>query len=424
VRIAFVLPLLLLCQIYARADVVVTRLDATKPERGISLVADDKRVSVQTADGKIVEGPVEEVIEARFVPAPKFRAARAAPFEVRLLDGSRLRGNILETKPDFLRIRSLTLAPGNKWLLVPIEEIIEIRRVAGARIPGASKLVRIRDQDAAYRLDGSRVSGTVHAFAKKGVRMDRGDLGERLIPYSDLAALFIDNDIPAQADGVQAIARFADESAIVLPLGFRIARGELTGKTASGIVIRTKTDQLVSLGYRGGRFDHLSDIAPHRTERKPFFPLPELPAREVMLDFVCPVRRDRSPDNHPIRLQGRRYDKGIGVRPDTTLTWKLDGTYKRFRATCGIDDEVLGSQYGKGAGTGSVIFRVLLDGKEAWNSGIVNGGKAPKHIELKLGTAREISLQVSVVPGTLLPEGRTDSTELDNAVWARPLLIR
>lgn len=408
----------------ALGDVVVTRLDREEPERGISLVVDLKRLSIQTADGKVVDGPIEEVIEARFVPAPVLQAAKASPFEVRLLDGSRIRGTILETKPDFLRIQSPTLSPGNKWLLISIEEIVEVRRVAGARIPGAAKLVRIRDQDAAYRLDGSRVSGTVSAFAKKGVRMDRGDLGERLIPYSDLAALFVDNDVPDRPSGIHATARFADESSVVLPLGFRIARGEISGKTASGIAIRAKTNQLVSLGYRGGRFDHLSDLATQSIERKPFFPLPELPARKVMLDFVCPVRLDRSPDNNPIRLHGRRFEKGIGVRPETTISWKLDGTYKRFRTTCGIDDEVLGAEYGRGAGTGSVVFRVLLDDKEVWNSGIVSGGKAPKHVELKLGTARKLSLQVRVVPSDLLPDGRTDSTELDNAVWAQPLLIR
>ena len=90
----------------------------------------------------------------------------------------------------------------------------------------------------------------------------------------------------------------------------------------------------------------------------------------------------------------------------------------------GAQGEVLGPEYGRGAGSGSVVFRVELDGKEVWNSGVVEGGKPPKPVALNLGNARTLTLRVTVVPAGEMPAGRTDSTELDNAVWARPLLIR
>jgi hypothetical protein len=254
--------------------------------------------------------------------------------------------------------------------------------------------------------------------------MDRGDLGARTITYVDLAALFVDNSAGKPPAGLLAIARLNDGSSFVLPAGYRIARGELSGKTPSGVVVRAPASNLVALGFRGGRFEHLSDKAPSKVERKPFFPLPKGPARDVMLDFVCPVRMDTSPDGRGITLQGQRYFKGIGVRPETALSWKLDGAFRKFTALCGIDDEVLGPEYGRGAGSGSVVFRVELDGKEVWNSGVVEGGKAPKRCAIDLGNARKLTLRVTLVPDTLVPEGRSDSTELDNAVWARPLLIR
>ncbi|MHC4940909.1 MAG: NPCBM/NEW2 domain-containing protein [Planctomycetota bacterium] len=408
----------------AGADIVVTRLEEKKAVRGISLAADAKRLSLQTTDGKVVEVPVDQVIEAVSVPAPAAPPESKRPFEVTLVDGSVIRGTLGAAKPDHLRIVCVGLGSGAQTLEISIEEVLSVRRVAGAKVPGASRLVQVRDQDAAYRLDGSRVTGTVETFEEEGVRLDRGELGARTVPYTDLAALFIDNIPGDPPSGLLAVARLHDGSSFVLPSGFRIARGQLSGKTPSGVPVRAPAGHLVSLGFRGGQFEHLSDRTPSAVERKPFFPLPEGPAREVMLDFVCPVRLDRSPDGRPITLQGRRHYKGIGVRPETALSWKIGKGFRRFTALCGIDDEVLGPEYGRGAGPGSVIFRVELDGKEVWNSGVVEGGKAPKPVAIDLGSARTLTLRVTVVPADKMPEGRTDSTELDNAVWARPLLIR
>jgi len=215
-----------------------------------------------------------------------------------------------------------------------------------------------------------------------------------------------------------------DGSAFVLQKDFRIAKGAIAGKTPSGLEIQAPTQQLVALGFRGGQFEHLSDREPLRVERKPFFPVPEGPASGVMLDFVCPVRIDRSPDNRPITLNGQRFFRGIGVRPTTTLEWKLDGTFRRFEALCGIDDEVMGPGYGRGGGTGSVVFVVEVDGKEAWRSTVARGGEKPQPVAVSLEGARKLALKVIVVPAGELPDDRTDSTELDNAVWARPLLVR
>ena len=64
-------------------------------------------------------------------------------------------------------------------------------------------------------------------------------------------------------------------------------------------------------------------------------------------------------------------------------------------------------------------------GRKNWLfAGSMRGGKAASRLSLALGKARTLTLRVIVVPKANMPEGREDSTELDNAVWARPLLIR
>ena len=411
------------------ADVVVTRLDAEKTVRGISLSIEGGQLSVQTADGKVEKISAAEVVEAVALPAPSPPIASKRPFEVVLLDGSRIRGILLAAPADHLRVQCASLAPGHNVLVLPIEELLQVRRVAGATIPGASRLVRVPDNDAAYRLDGSKITGTIESFGESGATMDRGDLGARTIAYDDLAALYVDNSAGAPQSGLLAVARMNDGSTLVLQPGFSITKGVLTGKTPAGIAIQAPASKLVALGFRGGRFEHLSDRTPQRIERTPFFPLPEGAAKGVMLDFVCPVRMDRSPDDRAITLAGRGYFKGIGVRPTTALTWdlmsgELKGEFTRFEALCGIDDEVLGAGYGRGGGTGSVVFTVELDGKEVWRSPVIRGGKPPERVSVVLGEARTLTLRVLVVPKAMMPKGREDSTELDNAVWARPLLIR
>jgi hypothetical protein len=278
--------------------------------------------------------------------------------------------------------------------------------------------------DAAYRLSGARLEGTLKAFTKAGIEIERGDLGSGDIPYKDLAAVFVDNERQALPDELRVVARLADGSAVVLTRGFRVAAGQLSGETPTGLAVRIPTSRVAALSFVGGSFVHLSDLAPTEVKREPFFPLPEGAAAEATLDFLYPVRLDRSPDNNVISLAGQRYFKGIGVRPRTEMTFDLGGRFKAFEAVCGIDDEVLGPGYGRGAGTGSVVFSVKVDGKVAYESPPVQGGRAPAVVNLPVAGARTLTLVVSLVPPEKTQKGTPDTPELDNAVWARPLLIR
>ena len=407
----------------AAADVLVTTLDEEAPVRGISLTADAQTVVLQSAGGKVVRIPAGRVVEIVTVPAPAAPPPATRPFELELVDGSRLRGVLGKGRtPDDVNLRSPTLDGGA--LDISIEAVRTARRVDGTKVPGSSKLVRIPDTDAAYRLTGARVEGTVERFGGAGLEIDRGDLGKSSIAYRDLAAIFIDSEPAARPQGLHVVALLVDGSAVILQRGFRIAGGQLRGTTPSGVAIRVATTRIYALGFQGGSFLHLSDLEPSKVERTPFFALPEGPAADAMLDFVCPVRLDKSPDGRGITLAKRRYFKGIGVRPRTELTYDVGGRFQAFRAICGIDDEVLGPGYGRGAGTGSVVFRVLVDGKRVFESKPVEGGKAPVPISIPLTGATTLTLVVDLVPTTKMPQGSTDSPELDNAVWARPLLIR
>ena len=69
-------------------------------------------------------------------------------------------------------------------------------------------------------------------------------------------------------------------------------------------------------------------------------------------------------------MGGRTWRRGIGTHAPTRVTWQLDGSFRRLRGTVGIDASSLRNPE---EARGSVVFRVWVDGKPAWESGLVRG---------------------------------------------------
>ena len=74
---------------------------------------------------------------------------------------------------------------------------------------------------------------------------------------------------------------------------------------------------------------------------------------------------NRSVDGHPVLLDGKRFEHGLGTHANSIFRIALGGKAERFTATVGVDDEV-GKQ-------GSVVFKVTGDGKTLWESGVLRG---------------------------------------------------
>lgn len=108
---------------------------------------------------------------------------------------------------------------------------------------------------------------------------------------------------------------------------------------------------------------------------------------------------DGSNDGNIITLNGIEYSRGLGVHAQSTITYKLDGKYERFLSDIGLDDEV--------GNSGSVIFTVLLDGKQIYTSGLMKGTSATKSIDLSVAGGNLLTLTVS-------PDG---DNGMDHASW-------
>ncbi len=99
------------------------------------------------------------------------------------------------------------------------------------------------------------------------------------------------------------------------------------------------------------------------------------------------TRTNASISGQPMSIAGRRYEKGLGTHAPGEMVFKLKGGHKRFVADVGVDDQ--------GGKTGSVVFKVLLDGKEAADSGLMKWGQPAKHIALDVTGASELRLVVT-----------------------------
>jgi hypothetical protein len=163
----------------------------------------------------------------------------------------------------------------------------------------------------------------------------------------------------------------------------------------AGPTLTIAVDLLSDIRFRNDHMQFLSDLEPSNYQFKPWG------------TTQWPYRKDRSAANRPIQIGGQLFDRGIGMHSAGSLTYTLNEPFRQFAATVGIDDAV-GSR-------GNVVFRVLADGREVFNSGPVTGRDDPTPVLVTLNGAK--TLQLIVDYGDDLDIG-------DQADWGNARLIK
>ena len=153
-------------------------------------------------------------------------------------------------------------------------------------------------------------------------------------------------------------------------------------------------DFVESIDLRSERVAFLSDMEPTRIEQRSLF------------DASWPVAKDRNLEGGAIQLAGRSYARGIAVHSYCSLTFRIDGAYERFLCDVGIEQSV--------APNGSAVFRVMTDGKVAFESPSIGPG-APQRVDVDVKGVNELTLECDV----------GDDLDLsDHGVWAGARLIK
>ncbi len=153
-----------------------------------------------------------------------------------------------------------------------------------------------------------------------------------------------------------------------------LSDGKLTA-TDGAAIYTVDADRLARIRVASDAYVYLSDLKPARVEQTPF------------VDVAWPPRMDRAVSGGPLTLAGRTYPKGIGMYGGTRVTFHLPAGYSKLYATIGVDDAA--------GAPGRVTFRVLLDGKKAFEAGPLAGGVAPIPVVVDLKGARELTLEAA-----------------------------
>jgi alpha-galactosidase len=139
--------------------------------------------------------------------------------------------------------------------------------------------------------------------------------------------------------------------------------------------------------------------------------------RKVRLSSLKPVdhlqgwgwlRCDTNLHGKPLQIGDRKFTHGLGTHAKGHIVYDLDEKYKSFQTWVGVDANV------KSYNAGSVIFRILADGKEVFDSGTMKNDTPAKQLQIDVSGVKELKL---------LAENAGDGSYCDHANWAEAMLI-
>jgi hypothetical protein len=152
----------------------------------------------------------------------------------------------------------------------------------------------------------------------------------------------------------------------------RIDDGSVLATTRFGQPIKFPLSQLVRVHARSSSVVYLS-------ERKP--------AGSQYSSYIGPKRDyriDQTVDGHMFQLAGHTYDRGIGAQSRTLLAYLVEPGDRRFQAMVGVDE--------RAGPLGSVVFAVLVDGKERFRTPPMTDREVPRTIDLDVTAAKFVIL--------------------------------
>ena len=117
---------------------------------------------------------------------------------------------------------------------------------------------------------------------------------------------------------------------------------------------------------------------------------------------------DFSDPGTPMKINGKYYPKGVGTDANCWLQYALSGLATTFHAEIGIDD-----LYWNRA---QAIFRVWLDGRQIYDSGIMMPGSPTQFLNLDISGGQILTLQAV----TAEPNGETANDACD---WGNAYVI-
>ncbi len=383
------LPLLLALAVLPATPQKPTPAAAPRPvaaARAILVGLDGQEKAVALGDLDTADPRKQGAVIVRFEGAAALERVLPGDLaQVEVVGGEFLAGPIGAGKGEWFDVN----VAGGIPVGVDLEQLVALR--FPARLVGAAGVEPAPEGDRLFRAQQSgvveRIDGAVEEFSGVGVSFHGTLVGSLTIPWKEVAALFIENlgsTVTRRAEGgVPVVVDLDDQSRVagtlehLGPKEIRLKRG--------ASVLALPVQRVLMLSVDDGSIAFLSGLRPSSAE-------PSRPFGDD-LGMVWPPRFDRSVRGEPLVVAGVRHSRGIGVHAPSRIVWTLDGTQKTLRGAAAVDDEVQ-----RLATRGSCIFRVHVDGKQAFASSTLRSGDAPAAFVVDLSGAKELVLEVDPTP--------------------------
>jgi hypothetical protein len=322
----------------------VQKLDGTTASGRIVRLAADGGLSLEGASGGPI--PLQEVVSLTRAAG----ASRPAPEGGLILfpEGDRLRAIIGAGSETALEV--LPGALGDQATPIPLDRMLGVILTPPQDPAAQDALVRkvrgeARGAEVLWLANGDRLTGSLLGITNQSISF-QPDTGPVTIGRSSVIALGFD---PAtvhypRPDGTFLELTFLDGSRLGVA-DARVERGQLLAHARFGAEIRVPLGGLSRIIVRSDRVVYLSERPPAATQFVGY-----------LGEHVQVFGRDTTWDGQPLQLGGQGYDRGLGTVPRTLLAYRLDPADKKFQALVGLDE--------RAGELGSVVFRVLVDGKE------------------------------------------------------------
>jgi len=157
---------------------------------------------------------------------------------------------------------------------------------------------------------------------------------------------------------------------------------QLRIRTAAGVEITQPLAAISRIDFSQGNLQYLSDLKPESISWAPYFG--EANVSSAAQAFFQP-RLDRSPDDGPLRLAGKVYNKGIAAHSRAEMTYRLPDKFRSFQALAGIDDRLRPA--------GNVRLTIFGDDRSLFDD-TISGKDAPRPLEVDISGVNRLKLVV------------------------------
>ncbi|WP_165068543.1 NPCBM/NEW2 domain-containing protein [Paludisphaera rhizosphaerae] len=231
-----------------------------------------------------------------------------------------------------------------------------------------------RTSEVAWLANGDRVVGSFLGMDDRVVKLQSQDAAApRELAREGVVAVGFDPALIAypKPEGPYLEMGLIDGSRLGV-VGAKLERGRVSGVSRFAAKVDVPIDSVIQATPRTEAVQYLSERPVDGKIYVPFF------------DIVRPFQVDASVEGRPLLLNGLTYDRGFGASSRTLLAFKLKPGDRRFQALVGVD--------GRAGPSGSVVFRVLTDGKARFTSDPLTYRDAPIAVDVDLEGAKLLIL--------------------------------